>query len=102
MIGKNAVRTAGLTERLRDQIKREGPMSFRDWMQLALYDPVDGYYCRADRIRQGRTGDYRTAPETTPLFAATFAAYFAKLFAELRSPAPWSIMEVGAGITGAV
>jgi SAM-dependent MidA family methyltransferase len=91
----------GLSERLRARIERDGPISFRDWMQAALYDEREGYYCRPDRIPQGRAGDYRTAPESSPLFAATFAWYFSKLFAELflemGSPAAWTIFEAGAG-----
>lgn len=72
-------------------------MSFHDWMEAALYDEQEGYYCRRDIVRRGRLGDYRTAPERTPLFAATFARYFAKLFFELGSPQQWAIIEVGAG-----
>jgi SAM-dependent MidA family methyltransferase len=90
-----------LGERLRACIERDGPISFRDWMQLALYDERDGYYCRSDRPRWGRAGDYRTAPESSPLFAATLAWYFSKLFAELffemGSPPSWTIFEAGAG-----
>ena len=90
-----------LAARLRERIEREGPISFREWMQAALYDEREGYYCRPDRVRQGRAGDYRTAPETSPLFAATFARYFSKLFAELffemGSPPAWTIFEAGAG-----
>jgi SAM-dependent MidA family methyltransferase len=66
-------------------------------MRAALYDPVDGYYCRAGRNRWGREGDYRTSPERTPLFAATFARYFAGLYAQLARPAAWTILEAGAG-----
>ncbi|HEX8899377.1 MAG TPA: SAM-dependent methyltransferase, partial [Chthoniobacterales bacterium] len=86
-----------LADRLREQIKRSGPITFHDWMQAALYDERDGYYCRADRIRQGRTGDYRTAPETSPLFGATFAKYFAQIYVALKSPKQLTIVEVGAG-----
>jgi len=85
-----------LEERLRERIQREGSISFYEWMKAALYDEREGYYC-TDRVRQGRAGDYRTAPETSPLFAATFAKYFAKLFAELGSPEHFTIVEVGAG-----
>ncbi len=88
---------APLGERLRRRIRRAGPMSFRDWMEAALYDPSEGYYCRVDRVRWGRGGDYRTAPERSPLFAATFARFFAKLFVELGSPPRWTILEAGAG-----
>src|SRR5438105_4159369 len=86
-----------LAERLRARIRREGPISFCDWMRAALYDPIDGYYCQTDRIRQGRAGDYRTAPESSPLFAATFARYFTRLFSELGSPSSWTVFEAGAG-----
>ena len=89
--------SSSLAERLRARIRREGPISFHDWMQSALYDKWEGYYCRSDLDRQGRGGDYRTAPETSPLFAATFTRYFAKLFAELGSPSSWTILEAGAG-----
>lgn len=85
-----------LEARLRQRIQREGPISFYEWMKSALYDERDGYYS-AVCVRQGRAGDYRTAPETSPLFAATFAGYFAKLFTELGSPEQFTIVEVGAG-----
>ena len=66
-------------------------------MKHALYDPSDGYYCRADRNRWGREGDYRTSPERSSLFAATFARYFAKLYEQLGKPPAWTVIEVGAG-----
>jgi SAM-dependent MidA family methyltransferase len=86
-----------LAEALRERIRREGPITFRDWMGAALYDEREGYYCRGDRERWGREGDYCTSPERSPLFAATFARYFAKLYEELGSPARWTIVEAGAG-----
>src|ERR687893_237166 len=66
-----------LAERLRERIDGRGPVTFRDWMEAALYDEREGYYRRADLARWGPAGDYRTAPERTPLFAATFARDFA-------------------------
>ena len=86
-----------LTERLRELIQREGPITFHDWMRAALYDPVAGYYQRFDLQRWGRAGDYRTSPERSELFAATFAHYFAKLYDELDRPLDWTIIECGAG-----
>src|SRR5258708_6306665 len=93
--GRN--QSTSLTERLRGRIRREGAISFRDWMQAALYDERDGYYCRTDRVRWGRAGDYRTAPERSPLFAATFANYFMKSYFDLGAPNQWWIVEVGSG-----
>jgi len=35
-----------LADQLRTRIRRDGPISFRDWMDVALYDESEGYYCR--------------------------------------------------------
>lgn len=88
---------SGLGEQLRERIRREGPLTFCDWMSAALYDPVHGYYCRADRSRWGREGDYRTSPERSSLFAATFARCFAQFYEDLGRPERWTIVEIGAG-----
>lgn len=92
-----ATAESSLGERLRERIRHAGPLTFRDWMEAALYDPIAGYYCRRDRQRWGREGDYRTSPERSSLFAATFARYFAALHESLGAPARWSIVEFGAG-----
>jgi SAM-dependent MidA family methyltransferase len=88
---------ATLAARLLQRIRNEGPIPFADWMRAALYDPQDGYYCRSDRTRWGRKGDYRTSPERSSLFAATLARYFAFLYEDLGRPASWTISEAGAG-----
>ncbi len=92
-----ASNSLSLAQRLKEQIRREGPITFHDWMKAALYDPVGGYYRRADLKRWGREGDYRTSPERSELFTATFARYFAKLYDELQRPSHWTIVEAGAG-----
>lgn len=83
-----------LAERLRELIRREGAITFHDWMKAALYDPSGGYYQRSDHTRWGREGDYRTSPERSELFAATFAQYFACLHDQLNG---LTIVECGAG-----
>ena len=88
---------SALGERIRERIRREGPITFCDWMRMALYDEDEGYYCRSDRQKWGRAGDYRTSPERSSLFAATFARYFARLYEQLGRPREWTIVEVGAG-----
>jgi SAM-dependent MidA family methyltransferase len=89
--------TSTLTGRLRERIRREGPITFRDWMKAALYDERDGYYCRPNSNPWGREGDYRTSPERSALFSATFARYFASLYEKLDQPSAWTIAEAGAG-----
>jgi SAM-dependent MidA family methyltransferase len=86
-----------LADRLRHRIRTEGPITFCDWMRIALYDEEEGYYCQTDRQRWGRAGDYRTSPERSSLFAATFAGYFAGVYDELGRPPEWTVVETGAG-----
>ncbi len=92
-----SVLPVSLAERLRELIRREGPITFHEWMKAALYDPAGGYYQRSDLERWGREGDYRTSPERSEVFAATFARYFAKLYDKVERPEKWTIVECGAG-----
>jgi SAM-dependent MidA family methyltransferase len=86
-----------VVEKLRSRIRSEGSITFRDWMETALYDSSGGYYCRLDRTPWGRYGDYRTSAERSSLFSATFARYFARLYSDLSCPQPLTIVDCGAG-----
>ena len=86
-----------LAEELAERIRREGKITFHDWMNAALYHPTLGYYNRSDLKRWGREGDYRTSPERSELFAATFARYFVNLYERMGRPAKFTIVEMGAG-----
>src|ERR1051325_3083034 len=88
---------SSLAQSLSERIKREGPLTFREWMQVALYDPFEGYYRKHNRKIWGREGDYRTSPERSELFAATFARYFAELYGRLGNPESFWIVEAGGG-----
>jgi len=86
-----------LAEELSARIRRMGTITFREWMEAALYHPTLGYYNRTDLKRWGREGDYRTSPERTDLFAATFARHFVRLYEQLDRPREFTIVEVGGG-----
>jgi SAM-dependent MidA family methyltransferase len=88
---------ASLAAHLRERIRREGPLTFREWMRAALYDARGGYYRRRGVERWGRAGDYRTSAERSRLFAATFARHFTKLYRELGSPDVIHLLEAGGG-----
>jgi SAM-dependent MidA family methyltransferase len=94
--GPSYPESADLAARLRERVRREGAITFREWMRAALYDERGGYYRRAAK-RWGREGDYRTSPERGALFAATFARRFAVLFDELGRPPVLTLIEVGGG-----
>src|SRR5437764_179150 len=88
---------SSLAARLRERIRRGGPITFREWMRAALYDERVGYYGKGDVERWGRAGDYRTSPERSALFAATFARRFAEVFEELGRPPVLHLLEAGGG-----
>src|SRR5258708_36297428 len=87
--------TAGLTEILRERIRREGPISFADFMAAALYDPEHGYY-GSGRARIGRAGDFFTSVSVGPLFGRLLARQFAEMWEALGRPAPFTVAEQGA------
>jgi len=85
-----------LVEAIRDEIRRDGPMTFARFMEIALYDPARGYY-RSPEARPGRAGDFLTAPEASPIFGRTVARFAAGVHAALGSPARFPVREHGAG-----
>jgi SAM-dependent MidA family methyltransferase len=85
-----------LASRIRDEIRRDGPMSFARFMDLALYDPDGGYY-RSAEARPGRGGDFLTAPELHPIFGQTLATGLEDVWHRLGQPVPFVIREHGAG-----
>lgn len=85
-------RSAALREKIIAAMPDNG-WSFADFMNMALYDPELGYYQNLQAI--GKYGDFVTAPELTPFFAATIAA-FAKDLSE-KQGFPLQFYEFGAG-----
>jgi SAM-dependent MidA family methyltransferase len=84
---------ASLKDRLKERIDLQGPISFADFMEAALYDPEGGYYARGASI--GEPGDFVTSPHVTPLFAGAIARAFVAHVASLEGPVDF--VEVGAG-----
>ena len=81
-----------LTEILRDEIARSGPLPFSRFMEAALYDPQLGYY-RRPRDPFGTGGDFYTAEQLQPVFGRLIASFFA----QLPSPPQPVLVELGAG-----
>ena len=85
-----------LVARIRDEIERDGPITFARFMELALYDPDGGYY-RSEAARPGRDGDFLTAPEAHPIFGAALSRAVADAWDRLGRPDPFVLREYGAG-----
>jgi SAM-dependent MidA family methyltransferase len=80
---------------IRDRIRRSGPISFADFMSLALYHPEHGYYS-SGRCAIGRRGDYFTSVSVGPLFGRLLAQQFAEIWEGLDRPNDFVIVEQGA------
>ena len=85
-----------LERQLIEQIRRAGPLTFRDFMQAALYDEAFGYY-NTERLKIGAAGDYYTSSNVHPAFGATLARAFAELWREAFDGEPLVLVEMGAG-----
>ncbi len=78
------------------RIEREGRISFRDFMEMALYAPHIGYYT-SRREKIGRSGDYVTSPEVSPIFGVMVGRQLREMWEALRQPASFQVVEAGAG-----
>ena len=85
-----------LEARLRDEIRRRGPIPFADFMRAVLYDPEGGYYS-GDGDRIGPAGDFYTAPAAHPAFGALLALQLERCWELLGRPDSFTIVEEGGG-----
>jgi len=84
-----------LRQRMQEQIiAAGGAIPFSRFMELALYAPGLGYYS-AGSHKFGMGGDFVTAPELGPLFAATVADAVAPVLQQLGPDAVF--VELGGG-----
>lgn len=85
--------SAQAADAIRRVIRAHGPITFAEYMDLALYGP-GGYY---ERPPVGATGDFVTSPHIHPVFGAMLGDAVLDLFEALGAPSPLRIAEVGAG-----
>ena len=83
-------------ELLAGEIGRDGPVTFRRFMEVALYHPEHGYY-RRSRDPFGKHGDFFTAEQIQPVFGILMAARIRQLYREMGEPLEFTVVELGAG-----
>jgi SAM-dependent MidA family methyltransferase len=76
------------------EIGEAGAISFRRFMELALYHPELGYY---SRCVPGPDGDYVTSPELHGAFGALICVQFEQMWQILGRPNPFWLIEAGPG-----
>lgn len=86
-----------LVTHIRARIQRDGTLSFRDFMEEALYHPQFGYYTSA-RNPIGRQGDFYTSSDLDPIFGKLLSRKFTQMAATLGvAPEDFTVVELGAG-----
>lgn len=82
-----------LQRKIRDAINNNnGFISFRRYMEMALYEQGLGYYVAGAR-KIGQSGDFITAPEISPLFSQCLASQCQQVLSKIKG----NILELGAG-----
>ena len=84
-----------LSEIIIHKIREEGPVSFHDFMEMALYYPEKGYYT-SEQNKIGKTGDFYTSSNLTPAFGAMIARQIEEMW-DLSGRKDFTIVEYGAG-----
>jgi SAM-dependent MidA family methyltransferase len=81
---------------LRGEIESAGSVSFERFMEVALYTPEAGYYCR-ERDPFGKDGDFFTAEQVQPVFGLLIAQALREFRATMGDPPSFRVVELGAG-----
>lgn len=85
-----------LEQLIREELARDGRMTFARYLDLVLYHPRYGYYSsKAPPI--GPDGDFYTSTDVSPLFGAAIGRQLYEMWCLLGQPHPFSVLEYGAG-----
>ncbi len=84
---------------IRRRIQQRGPLTFAEFMELALYWPGGGYYAGGPGAAApfGAAGDYYTSPLAHPAFGALLTIQLYQCWQLLDCPNPFDLVELGAG-----
>jgi SAM-dependent MidA family methyltransferase len=79
-----------------DKVKGFGPITFKDFMEMALYHEKYGYYSRS-YVPIGKKGDFITSPHTHCLYGALHARQIEEFWEILDRSNAFTVIEMGAG-----
>ena len=81
-----------------ERIQREGPLTFAEYMRMALYEPEHGYYTSGPtRIGFEGADFYTTTDVSLTFFANCVGRQLHQWWEKLRCPSHFIILEQGAG-----
>jgi SAM-dependent MidA family methyltransferase len=85
-----------LQQLISERIQREGPISFAEYMRMALYEPGYGYYMTG-AAKMGWEADYFTSTDVSSLFANCMGRQLFAMWEKLKRPGHFIALEQGAG-----
>lgn len=85
-----------LKQKIIDKIKKQGPITFNIFMEMALYYPGLGYYTSNNTVI-GRKGDFYTSPHLHPIFGLMIARQLEEMWEVMGKPSEFHAVEIGAG-----
>ncbi len=80
---------------IRGRIESNGPITFAEFMEVALYHPNGGYYTHDRQDATHR--DYYTSPSAHPAFSVLIAVHLETMWKALGEPRTFHVVEMGAG-----
>ncbi len=86
---------SAVREKIIERIRNEGPVTFREFMRMALYEPGAGYYTRP-QTEIGRAGDFYTGPHLHAAFGWMLAKQVEEMWL-LLGKGPLEVTEQGPG-----
>jgi SAM-dependent MidA family methyltransferase len=85
-----------LREKIEQEIRDRGPISFSRYMERCLYDPELGYYSR-NAEQFGRFGDFYTSSDVHAVFGRLLARQLDEMWRALGSSESIVVKELGPG-----
>ncbi|HTI14489.1 MAG TPA: SAM-dependent methyltransferase [Dictyobacter sp.] len=79
-----------------ERIRDTGPLTFAEYMRMALYEPEYGYYVTGP-AKMGWEGDYFTSTDVADFFAHCMGRQLQRMWEQLNHPATFRVLEQGAG-----
>lgn len=93
---QSSPRLSGPARELIRRINEKGPVTFAEFMDVALYWPDGGYYT-SGRGAWGKGGDYITSLDVSPVFSQMLAVQVIEAWTLMGQPEGFTLIEAGAG-----
>src|SRR5947207_7562364 len=84
--------STSLQQLIIERIHKEGPLTFAEYMRMALYEPPYGYYVSGS-ARMGWEGDYYTSTDVSTFFAHCLARHLYQWWQKICQPSPFITYE---------